>query len=99
MAARSYAARLRASAGSKAWDICDTANCQVFYGTAQYKADGTLSRRGEHRLSDEAIKATAGTVLMYGSRPALTEFGAANGGYTAAGTSSTPYLVAKSDRL
>jgi SpoIID/LytB domain protein len=97
VAARSYAARLRATAGSKAWDTCDTESCQVFYGTAQYKADGTLIKNGEHPLSDDAIKATAGTVLMHGSTPALTEFGAANGGYSAAGTSSTPYLVAKSD--
>jgi SpoIID/LytB domain protein len=97
VAARSYAARLRSSAAGKAWDTCDTQACQVFVGTAHYRADGSLIKRGEHARTDTAIAATAGTVLMHRSTPALTEFGAANGGYSAAGGSTTPYLVAKKD--
>ncbi len=99
VAARSYAARLRAGAAGKAWDLCDTTACQVFKGTGTYAADGTLVTSAEHPRTDAAIAATAGTVLTWTAggttSVAFTEFSAANGGATAAG--SVPYQVAKAD--
>ena len=99
VAARSYAARLRAGATGRAWDLCDTTACQVYKGTGTYAADGTLVTSAEHPRTDAAIAATAGTVLTWTSggttSVAFTEFSAANGGATAAG--SVPYQVAKAD--
>ena len=99
VAARSYAARLRAANAAKAWDLCDTTACQVFKGAGSYAADGTLITSSEHERTDAAIAATAATVLTWTSggttSVAFTEFSAANGGATAAG--SVPYQVAKAD--
>lgn len=95
VAARTYAARLRASAGSAGYDACDSVSCQVWNGSATYRADGTLVRRHDHLRTDAAITATAGTVLTLGGALILTEFGPSNGGWTAAGTLS--YQVAKAD--
>ncbi len=88
VAARSYATRYREVSGGpgRLWDICDTTSCQVFHGTA-----------AETSATNSAVVATAGRVLTYGGDIALTEFSASNGGYTTAGSSSTPYLVAKPD--
>ena len=102
VAARSYAARLRESSGSHLWHTCDTTACQVFKGTALYRADGSLVASYEHPRSDQAIAATAGVLLRYtdssgADRIVLTEFSASNGGWTAAGSSAHPYQVAKSD--
>ena len=102
VAARSYATRLREDRpGTAAYDTCDTTACQVFAGTATYAADATLLSRGENAATDQAITATAGWVLRYTAggvtRTAFTEFSAANGGWTAAGSTAHPYLVAKSD--
>lgn len=84
IAARSYAARERADAGSRYFDVWDTTRSQV-YG-------GVLS---EHPSSDEAVVATRGEILTYGGKPAFTQFSSSNGGWTSAG--SQPYLVARAD--
>ena len=85
VAARSYASydRAHASAG-RTWDTCDTTSCQMYSGVP-----------AEVGTSDAAVAASAGTSLTYGGRAAFTQFGAANGGWSAAG--STPYLVARAD--
>ncbi len=99
VAARTFAARLRALNASTAWDLCDSTSCQVFRGSGRYAADGSLLESYEHPRVDAAIADTAGTVLTWtsGGRTsiALTEFGAANGGTTAAGT--LPYQASRSD--
>ncbi|MGJ7442415.1 SpoIID/LytB domain-containing protein [Aquipuribacter sp. MA13-6] len=96
VAARTYAARLRATApASRGYDACDTVSCQVWNGSATYRADGTLLRQHQHPRTDTAIAATAGTVLTSGGSLILTEFSASNGGWTTA--SSLPYQVAKAD--
>ncbi len=102
VAARTYAARLRAGATAKLWDTCDTTACQVFYGTAEYDASGNLLRSNEHPRTDAAIAATNEVVLYFqnssgNQQLALTEFSASNGGWTAPGSSAHPYLVAKAD--
>ena len=85
VAARSYAAQNRASAPmGRTYDTCDTTWCQMYSGVP-----------AEAASSDTAIAATAGQTLTYLGQPAFTQFGAANGGWSAAG--SQPYLVAKAD--
>jgi stage II sporulation protein D len=85
VAARSYASYDRATATvGRTWDTCDTTSCQMYSG-----------RPAEALTSDSAIAATAGQTLTYQGQPAFTQFGAANGGWSAAGTK--PYLVAQAD--
>jgi len=85
VAARSYANQNRSSAPTgRTYDTCDTTSCQMYSGVP-----------AEAASSDAAIAATAGQALTYLGKPAFTQFGAANGGWTAAG--SQPYLVAKAD--
>ncbi|HEU4676429.1 MAG TPA: SpoIID/LytB domain-containing protein, partial [Motilibacteraceae bacterium] len=101
VAARTYAGRARAVAGSTPYDVCDSTACQVYAGSADYTAGGTRTALREHSASDAAVRATAGQVVRYGSGTsdaatlAFTQFSASNGGWTTAG--SQPYLVAKAD--
>ncbi|MBC7289717.1 MAG: SpoIID/LytB domain-containing protein [Actinotalea sp.] len=95
VAARTYAAALRAANAARTYDTCDTISCQVFFGVSQTKAGVTT--QGEHALSDGAIEATRGVVLRTGSGYVLAEFSAANGGWTVG--SNLPYQVAKADPL
>jgi SpoIID/LytB domain protein len=84
VAARTYAVRERADSGSRYYDLCDTAHCQVYSGVG-----------GEHSGANDDVRRTKGRVVMYGGKPAFTQFSASNGGYTVAG--SEPYLVAQAD--
>jgi SpoIID/LytB domain protein len=85
VAARTYAVRTRASKASDSpYDICDTSSCQV-YKPVDYR----------NPVSDQAIRATAGQVVLYAGRAALTEFTSSNGGWTAGG--SLPYLTSHKD--
>lgn len=84
VAARTYAAYERAHPHSSAYQLCDTGSCQVYGG---YDA--------EHPASNAAVQATARQVLLWGGKPAFTQFGSSSGGWTAAG--SMPYLPAKRD--
>ena len=85
VAARSYANydRAHATAG-RTWDTCDTTSCQMYSGVP-----------AEYGASDSAVAATAGQTLTSGGQATFTQFGAANGGWSAVG--SRPYLVAKAD--
>jgi SpoIID/LytB domain protein len=85
VAARSYAGYDLAHApAGRAWDTCDTTSCQMYSGAP-----------AEYPASDDAVLATAGQMLTYGGTVAFTQFGAADGGWTAAG--GQPYLPAKAD--
>jgi SpoIID/LytB domain protein len=95
VAARTYAAQRRsvAAAGS-AYDICDSSACQVFAGSSRTSSTG--SRTGnEYASTDAAIAATAGHIRTWAGKPAFTEFGSSNGGWSTSG--NQPYLVAKAD--
>ncbi len=85
VAARTYAAFERRARRGSAYDLCDTAACQVYGG---YGA--------EHPRADAAIRATARTVVMYGGRPAFAQFSSSNGGWSVNG--GYPYLRAAQDR-
>ncbi|GAA4347282.1 SpoIID/LytB domain-containing protein [Angustibacter luteus] len=98
VAARSYALNDRASKPAGAlYDTCSTTSCQVFSGVAAYTLGGTLTRGYEAATSNSAVSATAGRVVTYGGKPAFTQFSASNGGWTTAGSASTPYLKAFAD--
>jgi stage II sporulation protein D len=84
VAARSYAVRLRDFYDYSGYDICDTTACQVYGGKAREDARGTA-----------AARATAGTIVTYQGKVALTQFASSNGGAMA--KSNLPYLVAKKD--
>ncbi|WP_232679557.1 SpoIID/LytB domain-containing protein [Nocardioides sp. R-C-SC26] len=84
VAARTYAAFERRQPLARHYQICDTAQCQVYGGYSD-----------EFPASNRAIQATAGQVLLDGGKPAFTQFSASNGGYTLGGTVS--YLPAKED--
>ncbi|MCW2545916.1 MAG: SpoIID/LytB domain protein [Mycobacterium sp.] len=93
IAARSYAAQQRSTAGSL-YDICDSTACQYFGGTRLRSPSGAITPI-EYASTDAAIRATTGQIRTYGGRPAFTQFSSSNGGYSTAG--SQPYLVAKAD--
>jgi stage II sporulation protein D len=96
VAARTYASHERRNmSASAAYDTCDDTACQVFRGTAAYRADGSLVARYEYAATDQAVAATANQVRHYGGVPAFTQFSAANGGWTVAG--GRPYLTARAD--
>ena len=84
VAARSYAVRTRDFYNYSGYDICDTTTCQVYGGKSR-----------EDDRGDAAVKATAGTVVSYDGKVALTQFASSNGGAMA--KSNLPYLVAKKD--
>ena len=77
------------------YDTCDTTQCQVFNGAAEYALDGTLLRRFEYTATNTAVAATAGRVVTYARALAFTQFSASNGGWTADG--GRPYLTAYPD--
>lgn len=85
VAARTYAAYERAHApGSRHYQLCDTAHCQVYGG---YSA--------EYSTSDAAVAATAGEILTVDGAPIFAQFSASNGGWTSAG--AFDYLPAQED--
>jgi stage II sporulation protein D len=69
--ARSYAVSNRGRYASEGFDLCATAACQVYEGTAS-----------ENASSDEAVKATRGEVVMYMGRPISAVFHSSCGGRT-----------------
>ena len=85
VAARTYALNKRASAAHNAYQICDTTLCQVYKG---YDA--------EDSRTTAAVAVTAGQYLLYGGKPALTEYSASSGGWTASG--GVAYLPAQQDK-
>jgi stage II sporulation protein D len=95
VAARSYATKLKewAAASGSASDICDTTACQVYAGYAvTYRGSRTVR---ETAAGNAAIAATAGQILTYHGRPALTQFASSNGGHSAQG--DYPYLSSHPD--
>ena len=94
VAARTYAAQARDGLGT--YDICDTTACQVYGGKAAedntYNASAGIAAT-QTRSSTGAV--TGGTILTSLGKPAFTEFGSSNGGWSADG--GKPYLIAQAD--
>ncbi len=88
VAARSYALAYIAAAGGG--PICDTDYCQVYDGDQDVA--GTPTNSSYTYLSDQAVQATAGQVLICSTstcgtvgQVAFTEFSSSTGGWTAGG--------------
>ena len=56
---------------SKGFDLCNTTDCQVYYGT-----------NGSTEYSDEAVEAVEGLFVMYNGKICQTYYHASSGGYT-----------------
>lgn len=84
VASRTYAVWRRAHALDRAYDICDTALCQVYGGAT-----------AEYPTSDKAVRATAREIVTFRGAPAFAEYSASNGGHTVSG--GRPYLPAMPD--
>ncbi len=84
VAARTYATYQRSLNLDRYYQICDTTACQVYGGVA-----------AETPTTNSAVAGTARQVLVYGGRPALTQFSSSSGGFTASG--GLPYLPAQRD--
>ncbi len=85
VAARSYAAREMFDNPNRSFHVYDDTRSQVYGGLSI-----------EATKSNDAVAATASKVLMYGGKPALTQFSSSNGGWSVAGATQA-YLVAKQD--
>jgi SpoIID/LytB domain protein len=96
VAARSYAAHEALGRASMAFDVYDSVRSQAYPGSFWYDASWRVIRTGEHPATDAAIRDTAGLHVMAGATPALTQFGASNGGVTAA--SPLSYMTVKVDK-
>ncbi len=70
VAARNYALLPRVKP-NKQYDICDSQQCQVYYGY-----------NSEHPLSDKAIEETKGLLALYQGEPILALYSSTAGGYT-----------------
>lgn len=97
VAARSYAVRVRnaARARGSAYDICATARCQVFGGSASRAGPGERVIPLEHPRTSVAVRATDRRVLTAGGKVILAQYSSSSGGYTAPGGAS--YLKAVPD--
>ncbi len=84
VAARTYAAYLGHANAGRYYGLCDTTACQVYGGAS-----------AETSATDTAVAKTAGVILTYAGAPALTQFSASSGGWTASG--GQPYLPAQKD--
>ena len=71
VAARTYAVKRRGDFAAEGYDLCATARCQVYGGAS-----------AEQPLSSEAVRATAGQVLLWNGAPADALFTSTCGGRT-----------------
>jgi stage II sporulation protein D len=85
VAARSYVLAHLGDYSSRGYDVCATAACQVYRGSAS-----------EHPLTDRAVAETRGTVASWRGRPIHAFYTSTCGGHTEEGTSvleeGAPYL-------
>jgi stage II sporulation protein D len=71
VAARTYAVKRRGDFSAEGYDLCATARCQVYGGAT-----------AEQPLSTQAVRETAGQVLLFAGAPADTLFTSTCGGRT-----------------
>jgi len=92
--ARTYASRTTKHLKTYGFDICNTTDCQVYYGY------GTGSRSNS-ALSDQAVDETAGVCMYYDGKLIDAVYSSSDGGATedAANVwgSAVPYLIGKED--
>ena len=71
VAARTYAVAHLGDHENEGYDLCDTPACQVYRGVAV-----------EHRLTDRAVRETAGIIAVYGGKPIDAMYTSTCGGHT-----------------
>ena len=71
LCAKSYSLNNLHKHGSKGFDLCNTTDCQVYYGT-----------NNSTENSDAAVEATEGLFVMYDGQVCQTYYHASSGGYT-----------------
>ncbi len=85
VAARSYVLAHLGDYSARGYDVCATAACQVYRGSAS-----------EHPLTDRAVRETRGTVATWRGRPIHAFYTSTCGGHTEEGTAvfedGAPYL-------
>ncbi|HOK53840.1 MAG TPA: SpoIID/LytB domain-containing protein [Armatimonadota bacterium] len=85
VAARTYAWNSRGRHGKSGFDLCDSTDCQVYHGAAYEKPS-----------TSEAVKQTAGQVLVYNGKLISAQFCSDCGGITKSGGQA--YLSSVVDR-
>lgn len=75
MCARTYVLKNLNKHNSYGFDICTSANCQVYHGMGSNKAD-----YGPSEVSMRAVAETAGLVIKYNGRLAETPYSSSFGG-------------------
>ncbi|HWP79163.1 MAG TPA: SpoIID/LytB domain-containing protein [Candidatus Acidoferrum sp.] len=91
LCARTYAISSKGKHAKLGYDLCNTDNCQVYYGTAR-----------ETDVVVQAVEETAGEIITYGGKPISTYYFSSSGGYTesaqnAWGGTTAPYCQAVED--
>lgn len=89
VAARTYAAASMNSAGSRAWDLCDTTSCQVYGGVGTENASATT------KINSASPSDVRGRVLSTSTGVITAFFSASNGGHSVSGGSA--WLPARAD--
>ncbi len=91
LCAKSYAVNSIGKHKSQGFDLCNTTDCQVYYGTQNASAN-----------SDSAVEAVSGLYITYEGKPAETFYHASSGGWTEdvknIWGSDIPYLKAVEDK-
>jgi SpoIID/LytB domain protein len=95
IAARSYAAREAMGRAGQPFDVYASTRSQAYPGAAALDSALGVVRAREHARTDAAVAETAGVHVTVAAKPVLTQFGASNGGATAA--SPLAHMVAAAD--
>ncbi|MGB7983091.1 MAG: SpoIID/LytB domain-containing protein [Candidatus Nanopelagicales bacterium] len=95
VAARSFSAHEALGRSRYAFDVYDSVRSQAYRAAVAYDSSWRVVASREHPATDAAIRATAGVHVVAAGVPALTQFGASNGGATAA--SPLSYMRAQAD--
>ncbi len=95
IAARSYSAHEALGRSKSSFDVYDSVRSQAYRAAVAYDSRWRVVASREHPATDAAIRDTAGVHVTVAGVPALTQFGASNGGVTAA--SPLPYMRVASD--
>lgn len=95
VAARTYAAREAAGRTGSSFDVYDSTRSQAYRGMRSYTSRWATLATWEHPRTDEAVSATARRHVTVAGAAVLTQFGASNGGATAA--SPLPHMTVAAD--
>jgi len=84
VAARTFAAHQALGRSKYSFDVYDGVRSQSYRGALAYDSSWRVIARREDPRTTDAVRATSGVHVTSGGLPVLTQFGASNGGVTAA---------------